>query len=82
MPRATATAIFRQQRMSIRLDSNTLMRLQEFSLATGIPVSSTVRFAINEQLDKVYDADGYLKREFIKNAVASTDDQEQEQEQT
>lgn len=79
MPRKAATAIFRQQRMTIRLDQNTLMRLSEFSDATGIPVSSTVRFAINEQLNKVYDSEGYLKIEQIRNAFTSMGDLEQEQ---
>ena len=58
-------------RVSIRLDANTMMRLSEFSNVTGVTITSTVRFAINEQLNKVYDSDGYIKKEFILQNIDS-----------
>jgi len=59
-------ASFRQGRISIRLDLNTQLRLQELQQVAGIPATATIKFALNEQLDKVFGNDGHLNPETLR----------------
>lgn len=48
--------------LSVRLEPNYMLRLGEVANVMGVPVSTVVKAGISNMLDKLYDEDGYLKK--------------------
>lgn len=53
--------IQKNKALSVRLDSNCMMRLGEVASSMGIPISTVVKAGINNILNELYTEEGYLK---------------------
>ena len=58
----------KNNRLMIRFDDNTFMKLKEISTATGCNYSVVVRSLVKKQLDELTDTSGNLKLDGQKKA--------------